>query len=185
MVKDILSDTESKMTKTVESFERDLSSMRAGRAHPGLLEKILVDYYGAMTPVQHIAAISVPEPRMLIVQPFDPGTLSLIEKAIVKADIGVSVRADGAMLRVNVPALTEERRKDLVKQLRRRLEEEKVAIRNIRRDALETLKDEQRDHTITEDDEHRGQGDVQKLTDRFIKDLDTLADHREKDILTP
>ncbi|AUW93691.1 MAG: ribosome recycling factor [Sulfobacillus thermosulfidooxidans] len=185
MVKDILSDAESKMTKTVESFERDLSSMRAGRAHPGLLEKIPVDYYGAMTPIQHLAAISVPESRMLVVQPFDPSVMSAIEKAIIKADIGVSVRSDGPMLRVSVPALTEERRKDLVKQLRRLLEEEKVAIRNIRRDALESLKAEQKDHTITEDDERRGQTEVQKLTDRFIKELDVLAEHREKDILTP
>ncbi len=185
MLKDILTDAETKMKKTVESFEHDLSSMRAGRAHPGLLEKILVDYYGAMTPVPHLAGISVPEARTLVVQPFDRTALGAIEKAIVKADIGVSVRADGDFLRVNVPALTEERRRDLVKQLKRRLEEEKVAIRNVRRDALDNLKSEQKSHIINEDDERRGQGDVQKLTDRYVKDLEVISEHRERDIMTP
>lgn len=185
MLKDILSDAENKMNKAVDVFERDLNSMRAGRAHPGLLEKIPVDYYGAITPLQHLAAISVPESRMLVVQPFDRNAIAAMEKAIMKADLGVSVRVDGAVLRVSVPMLTEERRKDLVKQLRKRLEEEKVTIRNIRREALDALKSEQKEHIITEDDERRGQSDVQKLTDRHIKDLDGIAEGRERDILTP
>ncbi len=185
MLKDILSEAENKMKKAVEVFERDLNSMRTGRAHPGLLEKIPVDYYGAITPLQHLAAISVPETRSLLVQPFDRQAISAIEKAIMKADLGVSVRVDGTVLRVSVPMLTEERRKDLVKQLRRRLEEEKVAVRNIRREALDLLKTEQKDHRITEDEERRGQNDIQKLTDRYIKELESVAESRERDLLTP
>ncbi|WP_028962939.1 ribosome recycling factor [Sulfobacillus thermosulfidooxidans] len=185
MLKDILSDAENKMKKAVEVFERDLNSMRAGRAHPGLLEKVPVDYYGAITPLQHLAGISVPESRTLIVQPFDRNAIPAIEKAIMKADLGVSVRVDGSVLRVSVPMLTEERRRDLVKQLRKRLEEEKVAIRNIRREALDALKTEQKEHIITEDDERRGQNDVQKLTDRYIKELEGVAEGREREILTP
>ncbi|PSR27659.1 MAG: ribosome recycling factor [Sulfobacillus thermosulfidooxidans] len=185
MLKNILSDAENKMKKAVEVFERDLNSMRAGRAHPGLLEKVPVDYYGAITPLQHLAGISVPESRTLIVQPFDRNAIPAIEKAIMKADLGVSVRVDGSVLRVSVPMLTEERRKDLVKQLRKRLEEEKVAIRNIRREALDALKTEQKEHIITEDDERRGQNDVQKLTDRYIKELEGVAEGREREILTP
>lgn len=185
MLKDIISDAETRMKKTVESFERDLTSMRAGRAHPGLLEKIGVDYYGTHTPLQHLATISVPEPRLLVVQPFDKGIMGAIEKAIMKADLGVSVRVDGPLLRVSVPPLTEERRRDLVKQLRRQLEEEKVAIRNIRRDAVDHLKQAQKDHHIAEDDERRGQAEIQKLTDQYIRQLDSLAEARERDIMVP
>ena len=185
MLKDILSDTENRMRKAIETFERDLNSMRTGRAHPGLLEKLPVDYYGAVTPLQHLAAISVPEPRSLLVQPFDRQAIQAIEKAIMKADLGVSVRVDGTVLRVTVPMLTEERRKDLVRQLRKRLEEEKVAVRNIRRDALDQLKTELKGHNITEDEERRAQSDIQKVTDRFIKELEGVAEGREQDLLTP
>lgn len=185
VLKDILESAESRMMRTIESFERELTSMRAGRAHPGLLERVSVEYYGAVTPLQHVASISVPEPRVIMVQPYDKGAVSSIEKAIMKADLGVSVRVDGAVLRVSVPSLTEERRKSLVKQLGRQLEDEKVAIRNIRRDAVDQLKHAQKDHTISEDDERRGQNDVQKLTDQYIRKLESLAEVRERDIMTP
>ncbi|PSR23760.1 MAG: ribosome recycling factor [Sulfobacillus acidophilus] len=185
MSKDTLKETHERMRKTVESFVRDLAAMRAGRAHPALLEKVSVDYYGAMTPLAHLASISAPEPRILIVQPFDKSAVGAIEKAIMKADLGVSVRVEGALLRVNVPALTEERRRELVKQVKRQLEEAKVAIRNIRRDALDTMKRHQKDGAVTEDEEHRGQTDIQRLTDQYIKQLEEVAVDREKDIMTP
>lgn len=185
MSKEILKDTQERMEKTVEAFIRDLAGMRAGRAHPALLEKVSVDYYGSATPLAHLAGISAPEPRVLVVQPFDKTASGSIEKAIMKADLGVSVRVDGAVLRVSVPALTEERRRDLVKQLKRQLEDAKVAIRNIRRDAVESLKKGQKDGVITEDEERRGQSDVQRLTDQHIKELDGVAENREKDIMTP
>ncbi len=181
----ILKDTQSRMQKTVETFTRDLSGMRAGRAHPGLLEKVSVEYYGAITPLSHLASISAPEPRVLVVQPFDKGSAANIEKAIMKADLGVSVRVDGSLLRVGVPPLTEERRRDLVKQVKRQLEDAKVAVRNIRRDSLDSLRKAQKSGTLTEDDERRGQTDMQRLTDQYIKELDEVADNREKDIMTP
>jgi ribosome recycling factor len=185
MLKDTLKETQERMTKTVESFVRDLAGMRAGRAHPALLEKVSVDYYGAVTPLAHLASISAPEPRMLIVQPFDKSAIGSIEKAIMKADLGVSVRVDGALLRVSVPALTEERRRELVKQVKRQLEDAKVAVRNIRRDAVDTMKRLQKDGSVTEDEEHRGQADIQRLTDQYIKELEVVAEDREKDIMTP
>ncbi len=185
MFKEILKDAEERMQKTVDAFVRDLTGMRAGRAHPALLEKVSVDYYGAATPLSHLANISAPEPRVLVVQPFDKGAAASIEKAIMKADLGVSVRVDGALLRVNVPTLTEERRRDLVRQLKRQLEDAKVAVRNIRRDAVESLKKAQKNGSITEDEERRGQTDIQRMTDQHIKELDGVAESREKDIMTP
>ncbi|MCL5116246.1 MAG: ribosome recycling factor [Firmicutes bacterium] len=185
MLKEILKDTEEHMQKSVDAFIRDLAGMRAGRAHPALLEKVPVEYYGAVTPLQHLATISAPEPRVLVVQPFDKSASGSIEKAIMKADLGVSVRVDGALLRVSVPALTEERRRDLVKQLKRQLEEAKVAVRNVRRDGLDGLKRAQKDGDLTEDEERRGQTDIQRLTDQYIKELDRVAETREKDIMTP
>lgn len=185
MLKEILAQTETKMQKTVEHFEHELAGMRAGRAHPALLENVMVDYYGAMTPLGHLATISVPEPRVLLVQPFDKSAVGSVEKAIQKADLGVSVRVDGGVLRVTVPVLSEERRRELVKQLKRRTEEEKVAVRNIRRESLESLKQAEKAHEIAEDEEHRGQAEIQKLTDRFVKELEAISEGREQDLLTP
>lgn len=185
MVKELLAKTEARMQKTIEAFEHSLSGMRAGRAHPALLEKILIDYYGASTPLQHLAAISTPDSRSLVVQPFDKSAMGAIEKSIMKADIGVSVRPDGAVLRVGVPALNEERRRQLVKQLKRQLEDEKIALRNIRRDAVEELKAAVKAHEVSEDEERRAQADIQKITDRYVKELDQRADSRERDIMTP
>lgn len=184
-LKEIVKNSEEHMQKSVDAFVRDLAGMRAGRAHPALLEKVPVEYYGATTPLQHLASVSAPEPRVLVVQPFDKTATGSIEKAIMRADLGVSVRVDGALLRVNVPSLTEERRRDLVKQLKRHLEEGKVAIRNVRREAVDMLKKAQKEGDLTEDDERRGQNDIQHLTDRYIKDLEQVAEGREKDIMTP
>ncbi|MCY0881331.1 MAG: ribosome recycling factor [Firmicutes bacterium] len=185
MIKEVVSHAEDGMKKTVEAFEHELAGMRAGRAYPGLLERINVEYYGALTAIQHLASISVPEPRMLVVQPFDKNSLPAIEKAIMKADLGVGVRVDGSVIRVSVPALTEERRKDLVKQLKKMLEEAKIGMRNHRRDALDAMKSLQKEKKVTEDEERRGQTDVQKLTDRYIETLEKIAERREKDIMTP
>lgn len=185
MYKAILDSAEAKMKKTVEIFGRELAGMRAGRAHPALLEKVQVEYYGTPTPLQHLATITAPEPRSLVVQPFDRGAVGTIEKALLKADLGVSVRVDGAVLRVTVPPLTEERRKDLVRQLKRRAEEEKVAVRNIRREALEELRAAEKEHQISEDELRRAESEMQKLTDRYTKEIDQLAEAREQDILTP
>ncbi|MCY0879790.1 MAG: ribosome recycling factor [Firmicutes bacterium] len=185
MLKDVLRESEERMQKAVEAFTREVAGMRAGRAQPALLERVTVDYYGATTPLQHLASVTAPEPRTLLVQPFDKGTVSSIEKAILKADLGVSVRVDGQVLRVSVPPLTEERRRDLVRQLRRQLEDAKVAVRNIRRDSLDTLKKSQKDGALSEDEERRGQQEIQKLTDHYVQELEKVAEAREKDIMTP
>jgi ribosome recycling factor len=185
MIKETLSLAEEKMGKTIEIFEHELAGTRAGRAHPALLERITVDYYGAPTPLQHLAQISSPEPRVLVVQPFDKSALGSIDKAIQRADLGVSVRVDGTLLRVVVPQLTEERRRDLVRQLKRRMEDEKVAIRNIRREAVDTLKEGLKDKSISEDDQRRADTEIQKLTDRYIKLIDEIGDAREKDLMAP
>lgn len=185
MIKETLTTAEDKMAKTIEILEHDLAGMRAGRAHPALLERVPVDYYGTSTPLQHMATISAPEPRVLVVQPFDKTALGAIDKAIQRADLGVSSRVDGTLVRVSVPALTEERRRDLVRQLKRRLEDEKVAIRNVRREAVETLKDGAKAKEISEDDQRRAEVDIQKLTDRFIKMIDEIGNAREKDLMTP
>lgn len=185
MLPNILDDAKTRMQKSVDSFVHDLAGMRAGRAHPALLEKVSVDYYGSVMALAHLASVSAPEPRLLVVQPFDKGAAASIEKAIMKADLGVSVRADGALLRVSVPPLTEERRRDLVKQVKRQLEDAKVAIRNVRRDAVDMLKKSQKQGDITEDDDRRGQTEIQRLTDHFVKELDQVAERREQDIMTP
>ncbi len=185
MIKQTLADTEEKMAKSLEIFERDLSGMRAGRAHPALLDRVLVEYYGVSTPLQQLAAISVPEPRMLVVQPYDKGATGAIEKAVQKADLGVSVRIEGTLLRVSVPPLTEERRKDLVRQLRRRVEEEKVTVRNVRREAVDAIKTALKNRELPEDEARRAETDIQKMTDRFVKMIDEIGESREKDVMTP
>jgi ribosome recycling factor len=159
--------------------------MRAGRAHPALLERVSVDYYGVATALQYLASINTPEPRMLVVQPFDKAALGPIEKAIQRADLGVSVRSEGTLIRVIVPPLTEERRKELVRQLKRAVEEEKVAVRNVRRDAVDALKQALKNHEVSEDEERRAEADVQKLTDRFVKIIDEVGETREKELMTP
>lgn len=168
-MKELLKNTEEKMNKTVAVLERDYKSIRAGRANIAVLDRITVDYYGCPTPIQQMAAVSVPEPRILMIQPWDATTLKEIEKAILTSDIGINPQNDGRVIRLSFPPLTEERRKDIVKEVRKAAEENKVAIRNTRRDAIEKLKALKKANTITEDDVTDGEKKIQNLTDKFCQ----------------
>ncbi|MBE6787152.1 MAG: ribosome recycling factor [Ruminococcaceae bacterium] len=180
---ELLKVTEEKMTKTVAVLDREYKSIRAGRANVSVLDKITVDYYGAPTPIQQMAAVSVPEPRILMIQPWDATTLKEIEKAILVSDIGINPQNDGRVIRLSFPPLTEERRKEIVKDVKKTAEESKVAIRNTRRDALEKLKQMQKSSQITEDDQSNGEKKIQKLTDNYCKEIDDLSSLKEKEIL--
>jgi ribosome recycling factor len=182
-MKDLLIKTEEKMAKTIAVLERDYKSIRAGRANASVLDRVTVDYYGAPTPIQQMAAVSVPEPRILMIQPWDASTLRDIERAILVSDIGINPQNDGRVIRLAFPPLTEERRKEIVKDVKKTAEENKVAIRNTRRDALEKLKALEKNGQITEDDKANGEKKIQKLTDKFCKDIDDLAVLKEKEIL--
>ena len=182
-MKELLKNTEEKMNKTVAVLERDYKSIRAGRANVSVLDRITVDYYGCTTPIQQMAAVSVPEPRILMIQPWDATTLKDIEKAILTSDIGINPQNDGRVIRLSFPPLTEERRKDIVKEVRKTAEENKVAIRNTRRDAIEKLKALKKANTITEDDVADGEKKIQNLTDKFCKEIDDLAALKEKEIM--
>ena len=182
-MKELLKNTEEKMNKTVAVLERDYKSIRAGRANVSVLDRITVDYYGSPTPIQQMAAVSVPEPRILMIQPWDATTLKDIEKAILTSDIGINPQNDGRVIRLSFPPLTEERRKDIVKEVRKTAEENKVAIRNTRRDAIEKLKALKKANTITEDDVADGEKKIQNLTDKFCKEIDDLEALKEKEIM--
>jgi len=174
-----------KMQKTIDSITREFAAIRAGRANPNVLNKIYVDYYGTKTNVgEGIANISVPEPRLLVIQPYDPSMLKAIEKAILISDIGINPQNDGKVIRLAFPALTEERRKDIVKDVYKTANDGKVAIRNIRRDALEEYKAMKKKSEITEDDLKIAEKDIQELTDKFCKDIDTIAADKEKEVLS-
>ncbi|WP_303965030.1 ribosome recycling factor [Sporosarcina ureae] len=183
MTKEIMDQTRERMDKAHSAFSRQLASIRAGRANASLLDRISVIYYGAPTPLNQMAGISVPEPRLLVVQPYDKTTIGEIEKAIMKSDIGITPSNDGSVIRLAVPALTEERRKDLVKDVKREAEDAKVAIRNVRRDSNEDLKKLEKDAEITEDDLRRFTEQVQKMTDEFIEKIDQTAKDKENEIL--
>ncbi len=180
---ELLKNTEEKMRKSIDALEREYKSIRAGRANAGVLDRVMVDYYGAPTPVQQMAAVSVPEPRTLLIQPWDKTTLKDIEKAILTSDIGINPQNDGTCIRLNFPPLTEERRKDIVKDIRKKGEESKVSIRNQRRDALDKLKALKKGNSITEDDEANGEKKIQTLTDKFCKEIDELSAAKEKEIM--
>ncbi|OIU72198.1 ribosome recycling factor [Rossellomorea aquimaris] len=179
----IIANAKERMTKAIQTFSRELASIRAGRANASLLDKITVDYYGAPTPVNQLAGISIPEARMLVIQPYDKSSLGDIEKAILKSDLGITPTSDGNILRIVVPALTEERRKELVKLVKKEAEDAKVAIRNIRRDANDDLKKKEKNGDITEDDLRGYSDDVQKATDESIAKIDGIAKDKEKEIL--
>ena len=182
-MKELIKNTEEKMNKTVAVLERDYKAVRAGRANASVLDRITVDYYGVPTPIQQMAAVSVPEPRVLMIQPWDASTLKTIEKAILTPDIGINPQNDGRVIRLSFPPLTEERRKEIVKDVKRLAEENKVAIRNTRRDAIEKLKGLKKANTITEDDVADGEKKIQNLTDKYCKEIDELAALKEKEIL--
>lgn len=183
MVKEVLKETEEKMKKTTALFRKDLAGLKAGRATPALLEKITVDYYGVQTPINQMANLSVPEPRMLVIQPWDKSSLSGIEKAILKSDLGITPTSDGTVIRLVIPQLTEERRRELVKTVHKKGEEERVAIRNERRGANELIKEFEKAGDISEDDCDRAQAEVQKLTDKYIKEIDHIVAVKEKEIM--
>lgn len=183
MPKTVITETTNKMDNAIQAFSRELSSIRAGRANPSILNKLTVDYYGAPTPINQVAGVSVPEARLIMITPYDKSVLSDIEKAIMKSDLGLSPSSDGNVIRLAIPALTEERRKDLVKQVKKDAEEAKVGIRNIRRDANDEFKKLEKKGEITEDDLRGYSDDVQKLTDDNITKIDEIAKDKEKEIM--
>ena len=174
---------EAKMEKRVDGYNSELKTIRAGRANASVLDKVAIDYYGTMTPVAQIGSISSPEPRMLVVQPWDATALKEIEKAINKSDIGITPQNDGKVIRLTFPPLTEERRKELVKTVKKYTEEAKIQIRNIRRDAMEDFKAQKKKSEITEDDLKGIEKDIQNLTDKYIKELEEISAAKEKEIL--
>lgn len=183
MTEGVLKDAEVKMTKAVEALERDLGSVRTGRASAKLVDNVKIDYYGTPTPLGQVASISVPEARMLVIQPWDKSIVPAIEKAILKSDLGLNPSTQGNMIRLQIPELTEERRKDLVKVVRKKVEDGRISIRNIRRGALEKLREMQKDKEISEDDEKRAEKQVQEITDRFIGKADEVGKNKELEVM--
>ncbi len=183
MTSEILAGAERKMLRAVEVMERDFHGIRTGRASTTLVERLTVDYYGTQTPLNQVASISVPEAHQIDIQPWDRSVLGAIEKAILKSDIGLMPNVDGTVVRLNIPPLTEERRKDIVKSVHKRMEEARVEIRNLRRDAADHLKKEERDGTVGADDAHRALDQLQKITDRIIADVDRLGVVKEQEVL--
>ncbi|MCI6054661.1 ribosome recycling factor [Dysosmobacter sp.] len=183
MLKDEYKKYEDKMQKSIDSVAADFASVRAGRANAAVLDRIMVDYYGSPTPIQQIAAISTPDPRTLLIQPWDTSAVKSIEKAIQNSDLGINPQNDGRSLRLSFPQLTEERRKELVKQIRKYAENGKVAIRNIRRDAMDNFKKQEKKAEITEDEMKQVEKDLQKLTDDSCKKLDDLLAKKEKELM--
>jgi len=183
MTTEILAAAERKMARAVEAMERDFHGVRTGRASTALVERIHVDYYGTQTPLNQLASISVPEAHQIVIQPWDRSVIGAIEKAIQKSDIGLMPNVDGTVVRLNIPPLTEERRKDIVKTVHKRMEEARVEIRNLRRDAADHLKKEERDGSVGADEAHRELESVQRLTDRYIADVDRVGGHKEQEVL--
>lgn len=183
MVADIFSDAERRMSKAVEALKQDLASIRTGRANSALVERIQVDYYGAPTPINQLATISVPDARQLVIQPWDRKILTDIEKAIQRSDLGINPNNDGQVIRLVIPPMSEERRRDMVKMLHKKLDEHKVAVRNIRRDAHDKLRDREKKKEISEDELKRNTDKLQKLTDRYIDDMDKVGKAKELEIL--
>lgn len=184
MINEILQEAHDRMQKTIDSLQLDLMSIRTGRASPALVDRLSVDYYGVATPLLQVAAISVPEAQSIVIRPYSPSDIAAIEKAIANSNLGLTPNNDGKQIRLSIPALTEDRRKDLSKQVSRRAEEARVAVRNIRRDAINNLRSFEKDGDISEDDMHRGQTQVQEETDDNIKQVDTIAKDKEAEIMT-
>ena len=179
----VLNNAKEKMAKTCSSYEREMQSVRAGRANPQVLDRIMVDYYGTPTPINQVGNVSVPEARMLVIAPWEPKMITPIEKAIQTSDLGLNPSNDGKIIRLVFPELNEERRKDLTKVASKACEEAKVAIRNIRRDAMEQIKKMKKNSEITEDDQRKAEEDLQKITDKGIKDVDAVYAAKEKEIM--
>ena len=183
MTHEAISAVEPKMQRAVEAMERDFSGIRTGRASTALVERILVDYYGTATPLNQIAGISTPDPHLIVIQPWDRSVLSAIDKAITRSEIGLVPNVDGTVVRLNVPPLTEERRREMVKQVRRRAEEARVEVRNHRREAADALKKALREGELSEDEERRELDSLQRLTDRFVEAADARAEHKEAEVM--
>lgn len=184
MATDVMDNAKERMNKTISVLQQELGGLRAGRANPQVLDRILVDYYGSPTPINQLGNISVPEPRMLVIAPWDGKLIPAIEKALQKSELGINPANDGKVIRLVFPELTEERRKDLVKVVRKKGEESKVAIRAIRRDANEQIKAQKRNNELTEDDQKHLEEKIQKLTDELIRDIDRIIAEKEKEILS-
>ncbi|RSL33197.1 ribosome recycling factor [Salibacterium salarium] len=178
-----IQETDERMKKSVESLSKELATLRAGRANPSMLDKVMVNYYGADTPLNQLATISVPEARLLVIAPFDKSSIGNIEKGIQKADLGLSPNNDGNVIRINIPSLTEERRKELSKLVRKYAEEARVAVRNIRRDTNDDFKKQEKAGDISEDDLRKLQDDVQKITDKHVASIDKAAEDKEQEIM--
>ena len=183
MIDDVFNDAKDRMTKAVEALRRELATIRTGRAHPGLVEHLRVDYYGVPTPLNQLATISVPDPRLLTIQPWDRQAMGAIEKAILKSDLSLTPSNDGVIIRLSIPQLTEERRRELAKVVHKKVEEGRVEVRNIRRDGHEELRRLQREKLISEDDQFRGQEKLQKLTDEYVQQVERVGEEKEAELL--
>jgi ribosome recycling factor len=183
VIAETLNETKERMKSSVQSLKDDLGAIRTGRASPALVERLSIEYYGQPTPLIQLASISVPEPRQLLIKPFDPGSLKDIERAILTSELGLTPGNDGKNIRLNLPQLTEERRKEIVKTVNHRKEEAHVAVRNIRRDAIKEIRDFKDEKVISEDDLKRGEDEIQKLTDEIIKEIDQVGGHKEKEVM--
>ncbi len=183
MLKDIMQDAEERMEKAVESLQTDLRAIRTGRASPALVERLQVDYYGAPTPLNQLAGISVPEPRLLVIRPWDKNTLGIIQKAILGSDLGLTPANDGQVIRLAVPQLTEERRRDLARVVDKRVEEARVAVRNVRRDAIDMMRELEKEKMIDEDQLYEGRDDIQKVTDGYVEQVDEVGKAKKAEIM--
>jgi ribosome recycling factor len=183
VIDEVLDELRQRMLRSIEALQDDLMSIRTGRASPALVEKLMVEYYGTMTPLNQMASIAAPEPRLLVIRPWDPSALGDIERALLKSDLGLTPMNDGKLIRLNIPRLTEERRRELVKVVSRRVEEARIALRNLRRDALQDLRDFEKEKMITEDDYFRGKDQVQELTNEFTKKVDEIGERKEAEVM--
>lgn len=183
MIKDILREAAERMQAALDSLEEDFSAIRTGRASPALVERLSVEYYGTNTSLIQLASISVPEPRQLLIRPFDPASLKDIERAILVSDLGLTPNSDGKVIRLNLPQLTEDRRKELVRIVHNRMEETRVRIRNVRRDLIKDLRDFEKEGLLSEDDQERGEKELQDLTDKLTKKVDEIGEQKEKEIM--
>jgi ribosome recycling factor len=183
MLNDVYKEAEARMKGAIQALEEDLSGIRTGRASPALVERIQVEYYGVSTPLVQLATISVPEPRMLLIRPFDSTSLKAIERAILASDLGLTPNNDGKTIRLILPPLTEERRRELVKVVHNRVEEARVAARNVRRDSIRDLRELQQEKLISEDELQKGEAELQKITDRYIEEINKIGERKEKEIM--
>jgi ribosome recycling factor len=183
MIDDVKADAEDRMSKAIDALKRELATVRTGRATPTLVDRVEVDYYGAMTPLNQLAGLSAPEARLLVIQPWDKGSINAIERAIRTSDLGLNPTNDGELIRIAIPALTEERRQEMVKVVRSKVEDSRVAIRNIRRDSISQVKELMQEKMISEDDERRAEQDIQNLTDKYVEQAETVGKEKEADVL--